>query len=136
MITELFIKQCKQAEEIQEGWKPEEYDIFTYDGTSLFRYPLVKRTKEWMAKHAPIWLPTQEQLQEMLKYYYHYATPYQVKDLGWGDSINEYMLKKLMKFEKNNREIVYDLNSLWLAFVMHELYNKIWTGEKWEEIIC
>jgi len=23
------------------------------------------------------------------------------------------------------------MNELWLAFVMHEKYQKIWTGEKW-----
>jgi len=26
------------------------------------------------------------------------------------------------------------LNELWLAFVMHEKYHKIWTGEKWVKV--
>ena len=134
MITELFIKQCKQAEEIQEGWKPEEYDIFTYDGTSLFRYPLVKRTKEWMAKHAPIWLPTLEQLIEMAhktrnKNAHHKAKEYEII----ADFIDWMLNSDIDKYKDFNLDFD-DTKSCLLIYIMEEFYNKIWTGEKWEAI--
>ena len=75
-----------------------------------------------------IYLPTQEQLQEMVK------TPH-VWRLGglleniYNFSENKYSYEELPKnyvFENFN-----DMNELWLAFVMYEKYSKVWTGEKW-----
>ena len=140
MITENFIKMCGHAGEIQELWRNPfraKYGDMYWKGD---KYLMIPSACELciVSNFIPedeIWLPTQEQLQEMLHNYYQNNNS-NAKGLEWGDSINEYMLNQLLNFEKDNREIVYDLNSLWLAFVMHELYNKIWTGEKWEEIIC
>ena len=140
MITELFIKQCEQAKGIQCERILGRYEFgdlyylesgFKHGGKFRFigSYDGYNTDKELVEKS--IWLPTQEQLQEMLHNYYQNNNS-NAKGLEWGDSINEYMLNQLLNFEKDNREIVYDLNSLWLAFVMHELYNKVWTGEKWE----
>ena len=148
MITELFIKQCEQAEEIQKTWKPTIGDYSFNDGifiiskiqsdmtTKMYRLDDINNflsvfEMENILQDNFIWLPTQERLQEMLHNYYQNNNS-NAKGLEWGDSINEYMLNQLLNFEKDNREIVYNLNSLWLAFVMHELYNKVWTGEKWE----
>ena len=30
-----------------------------------------------------------------------------------------------------NKDYIIIDNELWLAFVMHEKYHKVWTGEKW-----
>jgi len=69
-----------------------------------------------------IWLPRQDQIQEMVK----------------KDSIN-IELNKFYVFclEKNYAghnlptAIFSSLEQLWLAFYMYEKHNKIWNGEKW-----
>ena len=160
-ITKNFIKQCEHAGEIQSVWdinKKPMYDwIYFYSEKSKknivrictglhgrllyfvehgsgyssymetifidFKKSVTKQLKEY------IWLPTQGQLQEILCNFYQGNS--NIKGLNWGDSINEHMLNRLLNFEKDNRNLVYDLNSLWLAFVMYEKYNKIWTGKKW-----
>ncbi len=81
-----------------------------------------------------IWLPHQDQLQEMLNYkelkdrnphgWFCFGVPgYQWNDdFGYG--------------EGDDKEIEYyrqftSMEQLWLAFVMKELWNKIWDGEVW-----
>ena len=64
-----------------------------------------------------IWLPRQDQLQEMVvdKFenflYMNYAA-------------DEYSSLK-------NQSYLASMEQLWLAFVMKEKYNKIWNGEEW-----
>ena len=77
-------------------------------------------------------LYTQEQLQEMLN------SERCMNDLRFEYKI-EVLLYHLSEFIsiKNGRYNLSKSNDsfeqLWLAFVMHEKYHKIWTGEKWEE---
>ena len=63
-----------------------------------------------------IWLPRQDQLQAMIE----------------GNH--------LTKFGKLYRSVVAmelypsdSMEQLWLAFVMHEKYNKVWTGTEWRQ---
>jgi hypothetical protein len=122
---------CEKNEEIQKLWKPKIGDWY-YESIDK-EVECVSLMGESIIEHHSryhIWIPTQEQLQEILHNYYQNNNS-NVKGLEWGQSINEYMFNKLFEFEKDNREIVYDLNYLWLAFVMKEKYNKIWNGEEW-----
>jgi len=75
-----------------------------------------KKTINEMNKYDFIWLPTQEQLQEMIKKRHIY---YLIKDF------QIFQVKYTVGLHIN------DMNELWLAFVMKEKYHKIWTGEKW-----
>jgi len=69
-----------------------------------------------------IWLPDQSQLQEMIEdeprgqlfRLYHFALE--------NDNIIE--LRNVFQFTS--------MEQLWLAFVMKELHNKTWNGDKWE----
>ena len=131
MITDNYIKMCEKAEEMQKGWKPEEYDIFTYDGTSLFRYPLVKRTKEWMAKHAPIWLPTLEQLFDIWSYLCNTNNKAHPEYLA-GDHLPTHFIEEIYSYIKNERNW-FD-KEMCLEIIMRDFYNKIWTDEKWEAV--
>ena len=63
-----------------------------------------------------IWLPTQEQLQEMVKKRHIY---YLIKDF------QIFQVKHTIGLHINN------MNELWLAFIMYQLYNKRWTGKDW-----
>jgi len=145
MITENYIKMCEQAEEIQAlcSWEfsdrvatkvqlvPNAKYIPFIVGSNIYRVFLnigYDMDKD-VAKDLCIWLPTQEQLQNILLYYYQCNTD--IKGLKLGDSINLFMIKRFSDFANKNREIVYDFNFLWLAFVMCEKYNKSWIGEKW-----
>jgi len=73
-----------------------------------------------------IWLPRQDQLQKMLR----------IKDLtcllegfhsfcGAGDQ--GYIYLKEDKYVSQ----FHSMEQLWLAFVMKELYSKVWNGEAW-----
>ena len=85
-----------------------------------------------------IWLPTQEQLQEMIMpiFIKMYSTTHALRN----DSSFIYRMI-IEKFQRwiNRSSPSFDkymamfsnLNELWLAFAMYEKWNKIWTGEKW-----
>ena len=75
-----------------------------------------------------IWLPRQDQLQEMIGLYgykfsfwqsYHPEKP---KELYWeGErAIGQWCIRAL------------SMEQLWLAFYMSENHNKVWSGTKWE----
>lgn len=145
MITKNFVNQCEQAEEIQKDgskiidgdyyyWSVDKriHMSFTEDFTREHGY-VVHHPEQWdyLDDRKCIWLPTQEQLQEMvlptLREKYNNSAPLRkmggegnwVIDLFCG-CVNEDRL-----FHSNN------MNELWLAFVMYEKYDKIWTGERW-----
>lgn len=64
-----------------------------------------------------VWLPTQAQLQGMLKdnYLSAYKCAYAF-GCYWWDILGAYE---------------YSMEALWLAFVMKELHNKTWSGKEW-----
>jgi len=75
-----------------------------------------------------IYLPTQERLQEMINAYCNYHRINLIHEFVHLDA-HEYGWNKWCEFVNDA-----SMNELWLAFVMHEKYHKIWTGEKWEEV--
>ena len=100
--SEQYIKMCEKAKEIQgQRWGHITDDNF-WDNQRL----------PWA-----VWLPRQDQLQEMVK----------EKFTGW---TYPGVLNKLQKF---CFEISYynSMEQLWLAFVMKEKYSKVWDGENW-----
>ena len=68
-----------------------------------------------------IWLPTQSQLQEMVRTVYLY----ELIDCftNWYD--NEVAVRGLAQFDNASME------QLWLAFVMFELFQKKWSKGEW-----
>ena len=123
MIT--YIKQCEASEEIQKWWFPDICDLY-YDKSEKKTKPITfLAEKIWLTERTRgcnfIWLPTQEQLQEMV-------------DRDWYKVFCKFLLWH-WNSEPNAKEFASMFNSMnevWLAFVMKEKYNKIWTGEKWE----
>lgn len=65
------------------------------------------------------WLPSQEDLQEMVK-------PRNMLELHLS----------FHRWFKTQTHILYPMTKMWLAFVMHELYQKKWNHDRkeWEEI--
>ena len=67
----------------------------------------------------------QDQLQEMVSQHNLW-----LKTLAF-----EFFLRKEGKYDINGYPYQFtSLEQLWLAFVMKEKYNKIWTGQEWEKI--
>ncbi len=148
-ITKKYIKMCKHAVEIQtnernsdegfgievksfyvleDGYLIDSYDTvwnYTVKGyvrrsPKPFGCAVQKRPIEYQ-KGEIIWLPKQDQLQEM-------TAPEHLPDL----------LKQFHDFYKGNQDSWYEfvtMEQLWLAFVMCKKYNKIWDNKKeeWRE---
>jgi len=107
-VSSEYVKMCEKAVEIQAlAPKP------TILGGNFWHYPEG-------ATGAPIvWLPRQDQLQEMLFDTEHiFARVVLLKEFVRQNE--RYILNKMRSFEQ-----------LWLAFVMQERYSKIWNGEDW-----
>ena len=143
-----YIEMCEKAEEIQAKWYPQPGDIFAdknYSGFSdslhiyldniptwgkgLDRHYIVdmagiRKPQREFRKDQYIWLPRQDQLQEMV----------------WTHTEGTYNLlaTKLFAFLDYWREhgvpiSFTSMEQLWLCFTMHELYHKEWVNGGWRE---
>jgi hypothetical protein len=125
MITENYIKMCEKAEEIQKAWKPELADWFYSKeiDDSVLILGFTKESRKEIRKG--IWLPTQEQLQEMM-------IPTLGDDfLGCAPLVLNRKLEESL-FSNGIYNWGTSYQELWLAFVIKEKYNKVWDGEKWK----
>lgn len=136
MITEQYILMCREAKELQEDWKPKDGDSIWHN----LKVGFVKFVKKHlhfiigddivrpMVKEEAIWLPSQEDLQEI-----HYNS-----FLGQHISTTEKSFHRWFWQEYNNKEKScleqYDWNEIWLCFVMNKVYDKQWNGTTWETI--
>lgn len=144
----VFIKMMEKAEEIQKGHKWQAWDychceitkkvvvVSGYEtdagcyGHEIPSYPFEDRgiIGTWVehggcdgeGKH--IWLPTQAQLQEMVR----------------GDNTVDLMVDRFFEYFTLNWSCLSSFwwkessfEQLWLAFVMKEKYQKIWDGNDW-----
>ena len=125
--SETYIKMA-DCPEIQEGWKPERGDWcnrLSQEGTYPTQYRFNTLWEPWLDKkmHSLIWLPRQDQLQEMVAR----------KTKTVLDTLRR--LNKWMESECIYQHIIMgpewiamfsndSMEQLWLAFVMHELHKK------------
>lgn len=116
----VYIKMCEKSWEIQELSPRERHTTDLYSMGSYVGTYDQYRPEE--SRYEAIWLPTQEDLQGMVSKYDDGTIRY-----------NAYMLTRdasIWIWEIGAGK--YDsMNQLWLAFVMKELYNKVWNGEEW-----
>lgn len=143
MIDKNYIKMCEKAEEIQKQIFPKlsfvivkkcwatrkrEIGIITDIKEEYKRYNIFMKNNPYggVEQEFVVWLPTQEQLQEMINWKdYHISIcwnclPYKFE---WSQDP--------LKIDGVNGN---SMNELWLAFVMKEKYNKIWTGRDWVKL--
>jgi len=137
---------CGKAEEIQKEWKPKCGDccIDKWNGETMLiisvkadAVSLKTKCLLYYEKYGDYWafgtqvgywntidklfyLPTQEQLQEMI--------------FGEYTGIQT-ITSAIEQFSKSgigcNISIIGEMNELWLAFIMYEKYHKIWNGVDW-----
>jgi len=137
-----YIKMCKKAIEMQKQWEPDVADFVMgeYESTITIWQtvqgishgslkPLFTNAGKlaWYLKSEMIWLPRQDQLQEIVG---GHPTSFLSK-------LGKFMYREHDASNPNNLEIWNKFNSmeqLWLAFVMKKKYNKEWKGNDWETI--
>jgi hypothetical protein len=110
--SKTYVKMCEKAIEIQQV-----FPTITPDDRSFW--------VDDFNSGKSVWLPRQDQLQEMVKSDIH--PHWQLNsfvDAGISDYIQE-MNEYAKQFSS--------MEQLWLALVMREKYSKIWNGEVWEE---
>ena len=126
--TETYIKMCEKADAEIQGRVPQEGDYFslcTNIKCTTYRKESHKKDTgvilicghyEANIHHGDIWLPRQDQLQEI------------AKDMA----VSERKLAVYFgRWCEDWGDFQFSLEKLWLAFVMKEKYNKIWNGEGW-----
>jgi len=121
-----YIKMCEKAVEIHEIWKPARMD-YTWAKDRGVRDVIVILPH----KRSCIWLPRQDQLQEMFldeqKDCFYVPSHDNRGCFHW---LAEIMVKGIKCGDFGNNITYPSGEKLWLAFVMKEKYNKIWKGNK------
>lgn len=131
-ILEQYIKMC-DCEEIQSQWhKIISYGDKTNEGTitALLTYYEdetweVKVDDDFNNSRDLIWLPRQDQLQDMISH-----NKSGVLLLLSLFSADVYQWKTSYK-----EQFIESMEQLWLAWVMEKKFNKKWNNEKWEIVI-
>ncbi len=124
-----YIKMCEEAKKIQEEWKPKEGDYLyikpSRDKSLKYRHQeeiTIVISDKFIIQLSHIWLPRQDQLQEMFT------------------SCLNILLDDFYVFlseDYYNKKGVYwyfdSMEQFWLVFIMKEKYNKTWDNknEKW-----
>lgn len=128
--SEQYIKMCEKAEEIQARvlllgiCEPEYLHTCGAD---------VSSEGDWFHQH--IWLPRQDQLQEMVNELPEWQKHIINRLYAFADFVHKepYLPKHFKDIEKDEAcHFFTSMEQLWLAFVMKEKYNKIWYGEDWK----
>ena len=110
-LSEKYQRMCEGAGEIQLQWQPEIGD-WGYD-VSYGIGPVVHEDEEYS-----VWLPRQDQLQAMIEYNEDVLWAWQRIRTWW--TILPDLIKARYVAHIDTDE------QLWLAFVMHEKYGKVW----------
>jgi len=154
--SETYIKMC-DCPELQEQWrvacgdyclitKPDNRIVIVVEGnleirTSASNFVTVTfpesygRNTDLKKLDNLIWLPRQDQLQEMVGLELLEDTHLVIWKTLWNTSLKMEITKK----DKVTRKQQYwyyvegeSMEQLWLTFVMKEKYNKIWSVKEWE----
>lgn len=75
-----------------------------------------------LKKFQGLWLPRQDQIQDMIGFY--------SKGYGMFRNFNDWLEDNRMYIAQTQ---LITPEQLWLAFYMHEINNLIWNGKKWEK---
>lgn len=132
--SEKYIKMCEKAEEVQKLKNLKEIDSldegdFYYNPfqKKVLVYPFGYPNHRWNRAQC-IWLPRQDQLQEMVDY--NDGSQYELIEefWNWCNTENEYGETKFAIFKT--------MEQLWLSFIMWKLYHKVWDDNKegWKEL--
>ena len=145
-----FVKMCQEAEEIQK-LKPFDEDCGFHNrkenihisNANFYEQHLEKDKFNHYKNSIKIWLPRQDQLQEMVKgnwiqrqvrfYDFIFITAKEC----CVSCFNAQNFKDSGKFYEEAERVISEtwksFEQAWLAFVMSEQYQKYWTGTEWKK---
>ena len=128
--SETYIKMSEKAEEIQTSktvW--ERGDWYYSEGYGIEVIPV--NSVEYAQRPNFIWLPRQDQLQEMLPEYSHFGLLGAFYDFVFCPPDEDRIMGDEAKYVEEYPKQFTSMEQLWLAFVMKEKFNKVWDGETW-----
>lgn len=142
-VSKKYIKMCEKAKEIQEMWKPQIGDWYLhkryFNAGEISKFiicqPIILE-RIWKNKDDYIWLPRQDQLQDILidENYTEYENPLNLNRTMM-DEVSEYVDKSPFWAGYKYKPYYHGfdtLEQLWLAFLMYKKYGKIWNENKGE----
>lgn len=111
-------EMCYSAKEIQELWEVKDGDFHTTEIDLDYPQPLVLTVHDEIdiesINRFPVWLPRQDQLQEMVE-----------------EEITGELLERFYDFYITSPCNCSSFEIMWLSFVMEQKYNKTWDGKDW-----
>ena len=113
-----YIIMCDLSQEIQNAWCLHDGDVLYSHKQKTWWIWLVTDDTVTPPLETAIWLPQQDQLQDMLSGTYHdnLRTMYYVlSEMGTDTKFNNFK-----SFEQ-----------LWFGIVMYDIYGKCWNGKNW-----
>jgi hypothetical protein len=120
-----YIEMCQSAKVIQKQWKPEFGDFFVSMSLGLTSScePItsdLEKKVSYLKKIKAVWLPRQDQLQEMVieKYATHWDLAIAFSNVLMGDNASYF-------------DSFDSMEKLWLAFIMLEKRKKKWKDGEW-----
>ncbi len=114
-----YILMCQKAEEIQKLAKTFPYEDRVEIATSRdYGFPFYRN----------IWLPRQDQLQEMVGLS---LWPLNCKFSLW---LYDHDSDGLIDLHVRHEHEFYSMEQLWLAFCMFEKYGKVWSNGEWVNV--
>lgn len=136
--SEKYILMCEKAEEVQEAWKPDKGDFFILGiintRSKHFAISILGchwaecescRTEVDDLRDECTWLPRQDQLQEMV--YHEAVEPWLILD-DIHSTITPFSTETEVPISIKSQYAKFtSMEQLWLAFVMHEKYQKRWS---------
>ena len=129
-ISKEYVLMCEKAGKIQNEWGVCDGDFFYNKDTRITGTALVPFGTDIWNKRYKIWLPRQDQLQEMIIG----KTTYADLEEQFNNTLNtwfEISYNFDPKIDEKLDMAHWSMEQLWLAFVMVEKYNKIWNGKDW-----
>jgi len=120
--SETYIKMC-DCEEIQSLWDGCTDDFVWGDAHGVIVTGYHDEDGKWLRGENPIWLPRQDQLQEMVV---THKTRW-----GFDKLVSDFYDTIILQGAFTENHATISMEQLWLAFVMKEKHNKVWTGNEW-----
>lgn len=120
---------CEKAEEIQKEWEPTGGDFYltglnllTIDFVVFYESlgELITGRHSKQIKKDAVWLPRQDQLQEMIS----------LKNPVEAVLLYKRFLNRFNAFYSGDKTC-HSMEQLWLTFAMKENYKKVWNGKEW-----
>ena len=117
--SEQYIKMCAGAQRYLGVPKSFMAPYIDTERNVILEFPYLKNC-------TPLY--TQDQLQRMVSIIRYSGENY--TNTALNDNLNRWLYRKPNPYQWGVLEL-FSMEQLWLAFVMHELHNKKWMGNKW-----